>query len=55
MLCVKPSYDEKLNKELIGTTRIIGDNPVLLTAIENEKLVGYAVLDPIGSDIRLRA
>lgn len=53
MLCVKPSYDEKLNKELIGTTRIIGDNPVLLTAIENEKLVGYAVLDPIGSDIRI--
>ncbi|MGN0499292.1 MAG: hypothetical protein ACI4F6_09580 [Acutalibacteraceae bacterium] len=53
MLCVKPTEDEKLKNEILGRVRTTGDKPDVLTAVENGSLLGYAALDPVGSELRL--
>lgn len=47
MLCVKPTNDESLKNEILKTAEIKGDNPDVLTAVENGSLVGYVVVDPV--------
>ncbi|MGN0456323.1 MAG: hypothetical protein ACI4F2_05655 [Acutalibacteraceae bacterium] len=53
MLCVKPTDDENLKNEILGRVRITGDKPDVLTAVENGCLLGYAALDPVGSELKL--
>lgn len=53
MLCVKPSDNAELKNEILSSVDIIGDSPELLTATENEKLLGYAAVDPVGRTLRL--
>ena len=55
MLCVKPTDDEKLKDEILSTLDIKGESPALLAATENDRLLGYVAVDPVGYDLYIPA
>ena len=55
MLCVKPTTDEQLKKEIFSAHGINSDLAQLLVAVENDKILGYTAVEPYMGKLTLYA
>lgn len=53
MLCVKPTDDKILEQSVISGCKIKGGQPRLITAVENNQVLGYICVDPTGTVLNI--
>lgn len=53
MLCVKPVDTTEELKKILEAVKILGSAPRVLIATENEKELGFVVVDPLKEELRI--
>lgn len=53
MLCVKPTDDKNFEKDILSKCKITGVAPCLITAVENNNLLGYIAVEQKGTHLNI--
>lgn len=54
MLCVRPSDDAKFREKVLEKVKTESEFPEVLVAIENDNILGYVVVDPVGRVLKIK-